>query len=198
VLSPACRDALNGYETRSLIARHLSDCGDRDSVNRMLYADTKLWLPDYLLLRGDKLTMAHSLEARVPLLDHKLVEFAASLPPSLKVRGRVRKYLLKRVAGRFLPHEIVHRRKEGFPMPLAEWLRGGARELVHDMLSPASIRRRGLFDGDNVQKLVVEHDTRRADHSDHLWGILSIEMWCRSFVDGARVAGRAPCAPLLT
>jgi asparagine synthase (glutamine-hydrolysing) len=113
VLSNDCLAALNGHETTSVLADHLSRCDDSHALNRMLYTDTKLWLPDYLLLRGDKLTMAHSLEARVPLLDHKLVEFAASLPPKLKLRGRVRKYLLKRVASRFLPDTIVHRRKEG-------------------------------------------------------------------------------------
>ena len=98
-----------------LFAEHLARTDARRPLNRMLYVDNKLWLPDFLLLRGDKLSMAHSLEAREPLLDYKLAEFAASLPPTLKVKGMTTKYLLKKVARKYLPGAIIDRRKEGFP-----------------------------------------------------------------------------------
>ena len=121
---------LSDISTNDVFAQHLARTDATAPLNRMLYVDTKLWLPDYLLLRGDKLSMAASLEARVPLLDHKLVEFAAALPPHLKLNGLMRKYLLKKVGRSLLPVEIVDRKKEGFPIPIAAWFRGEARSFV--------------------------------------------------------------------
>jgi asparagine synthase (glutamine-hydrolysing) len=149
----------------------------------MLYMDTTLWLPDLLLARGDKMSMAASVEARVPLLDHKLVEFAASLPTNLKVKGLVRKYLLKKVARSWLPKEIVQRKKQGFPIPIAFWLRNEARSFTRDILSPTSLRRRGLLNPSVVERLICEHEQRRADHSALLWGLISLELWQRVFLD---------------
>jgi asparagine synthase (glutamine-hydrolysing) len=149
----------------------------------MLYVDTKLWLPDDLLARGDKTSMAASIEARVPLLDHKVVEFAASLPSHLKIRNMTRKYLLKKLAERLLPNEIVHRKKQGFPIPISVWFRSEAREFVCDLLSPNTLRRRGLFDIVYVQKLLREHMSGRADRGAQLWALASIELWQRRFID---------------
>jgi asparagine synthase (glutamine-hydrolysing) len=154
-----------------------------DPLNRMLYVDTKLWLPDDLLARGDKMSMAASLEARIPLLDHKLVEFAASLPPHLKLRRLTRKYLLKKVARRWLPGEIIDRKKEGFPMPFSVWFRKEARSFVRDLLSPSLVRKRGLFNVEYVQKLLDQHESGAADHAALLWGLLSVELWHRAFLD---------------
>ncbi len=150
----------------------------------MLYADTKYWLPDYLLLRGDKLTMAHSLEARVPLLDHKLVEFAAILPTRMKLRRGVRKYLLRRVASRLLPATIINRPKQGFPIPMGKWLNGEARPMLRDLLAESTLRRRGLFDPMAIHRLITQHESNFADHSALLWGLASVELWMRQFVDG--------------
>jgi asparagine synthase (glutamine-hydrolysing) len=165
----------------ALFASHLAQTDARSHVNRMLYVDTKLWLPDYLLLRADKLTMANSLEARVPFLDHALVEFAARLPTSLKLRGGVRKFLLKKVASKLLPREIVHRKKQGFPIPIGEWMRGDARSFIRDLLSPHSIQQRGLFDGRQVAALIRQHESGVADHSVELWGLANVELWQRAF-----------------
>ncbi len=123
----------------------------------MLYVDTKQWLPDFLLLRGDKLTMANSLEARVPLLDHKLVDFAASLPPALKLRGKTRKYLLRQVARKYLPSSIINRKKQGFPIPIGTWFRGPCREFLRDLLAEPTLARRGLFQPRLVTRLIEEH-----------------------------------------
>jgi asparagine synthase (glutamine-hydrolysing) len=163
-------------------AKALARCDARLPLNRMLYVDSKLWLPDYLLLRGDKLTMAHSLEGRVPLLDHKLVEFAATLPPQMKLHGKTRKYLLKRAASELLPEGIINRKKQGFPIPIASWMRNEARSLVHDLLSPQTVQRRGLFDVRYVNRLLTEHDRGFADHAMLLWGLASLELWQRVFV----------------
>jgi asparagine synthase (glutamine-hydrolysing) len=153
-------------------------------ISRMLYVDTKLWLPDDLLARGDKMSMATSLEARVPLLDHRLVEFAATLPPSLKVKGFSRKYLLKKVAQEWLPDEVIRRPKKGFPLPMGGWLRGGAREFCRDLLSPDVVRRRGLFSPAAIAQLLDEHESGAADHGPALWALLSVELWHRLFIDG--------------
>ena len=123
----------------------------------MLYVDTKLWLPDDLLARGDKMSMAASLEARVPLLDHRLVEFAAGLPPELKVKGFSRKYLLKKVAREWLPAPILDRPKKGFPIPMGRWLRGEAREFCRDLLGPRRCGVAGLFSPAAVERLLDEH-----------------------------------------
>lgn len=166
-----------------VFANLLQQCDAVSPLDRMLYCDTKAWLADYLLLRGDKLTMANSLEARVPLLDHKLVEFAAQLPTTLKLRGGVRKYLLKQLGGKLLPDSIIHRKKQGFPIPIDRWLRHEARPLVQDMLSPASVQRRGLFDPAVVANLLRRHDANYADHSTEIWGLVSVEIWMRRFLD---------------
>ena len=172
---------------------HLEACRSSSPLNRMLYTDSKAWLPDFLLLRGDKLTMANSIEARVPLLDHELVEFAAKLPTSMKLNGKVRKYLLKKVAGRYIPDEIIHRKKQGFPIPIDTWLRNEVRPAVNDMLAPDRVKRRGLFDPQFVSRLVREHETSFADHSLLLWGLMSIEQWMERYIDSAP-ATSFPCS----
>ena len=170
--------------TARLFAQHLQRCDATEPLNRMLHADCNLWLPDYLLLRGDKLTMANSLEARVPLLDHELVKFAAALPTNMKLRGKTRKYLLKKVAARYLPDEIINRRKQGFPIPIDVWMRNEAKPMVHDLLASDSIARRGLFKPQAVEKLLRRHQNGSHDYATELWGLMSVEMWMRRFVDG--------------
>ncbi len=172
-----------GQGVAEVFAAELSRCRATDSVQRMLYVDSKLWLVDYLLLRGDKLTMANSLEARVPLLDHKLVEFAARLPADLKLRDGQRKYLLKRVARRLLPAEIIDRKKQGFPIPIERWLRGEAAGLMQDLLSDETLRRRDFFEPVYVRRLMQQHLSGYCDHSTELWGLMSFEMWQRQFID---------------
>lgn len=183
-----------------ILGSQLSLTNAKDSLSRMLFLDTKLWLPDDLLLRGDKTSMAASIEARVPLLDHHVVEFAASLPSRLKLKGFTRKYLLRKVAQKWLPREIIERKKKGFPVPLALWFRSECRSFVHDLLSNETLRRRGLFNVAFVQLLVHEHDSGIADHADTLWGLISFELWCRSFLDTAPAVkeSSAPAACLVT
>jgi asparagine synthase (glutamine-hydrolysing) len=194
LLSSDLRQALNGVSAAGLFAEHLRRTNATAPLNRMLYVDTKLWLPDYLLLRGDKLSMAASLEARVPLLDHKLVEFAASLPADLKLKGMTRKYLLKKVGLKWLPRQIVHRKKEGFPIPVFGWLRKEARDFVRDHLSPAAIRRRGLFNPVCVERLLNEHESGAADRGLLLWGLVGVELWHRAFIDSRREGVTSPLA----
>ena len=190
LLSADLRETLRGHATEAVVAAQLARTDATDSLSRMLYLDTTLWLPDLLLARGDKMSMAASVEARVPLLDHKLVEFAASLPPNLKLKGLARKYLLKKVARSWLPQGIIRRKKQGFPMPSSRWLRKQARPFLRDTLSSAALRQRGLFNLFTVEKLISEHEKGTADHGSLLWGLISVELWHRVFLD-SRVSATA-------
>src|SRR5438477_5794231 len=183
LLSAELKESLSGYGADYVFAEQLSRTDAVEPLNRMLYVDTKLWLPDLLLARGDKMSMAVSLEARVPLLDHKLVEFAAALPQNLKLKGLVRKYLLKKVSQRWLPPEIIHRKKQGFPMPSSLWLRNEARFFVRDLLSPSALKSRGLFNPAYVENLIQQHENGFADHGSLLWGLMNVELWQRVFMD---------------
>jgi len=175
--------AVSRTAPESLFAEALERSDAADPINRMLYVDTKLWLADDLLARGDKMSMAASLEARVPLLDHRLVEFAATLPADLKVRHLARKYLLKQVARGLLPEPVLSRSKKGFPIPMGRWLRGAAREFCRDLLAPETIRRRGLFSPAAIERILHEHETGSAQHGAVLWALLSVELWHQAFVD---------------
>ncbi len=137
-------DCLYTADFRDIVGKNLPGVGAPewlttgpfgDQINRMLYTDTKTWLVDDLLLKADKMTMANSIELRVPLLDHKLLEFAASLPGSYKVRGLTTKYLLKKVLGTRVPKEILRRKKVGFPVPYGSWLRKEMKDWVSDILA---------------------------------------------------------------
>jgi asparagine synthase (glutamine-hydrolysing) len=190
VLGPALDGHFAPTASHNIVAALLDQTDAQNPLDRMLYVDSKAWLPDYLLLRGDKLTMANSLEARVPLLDHKLVEFAASLPAKMKLRRLTRKFLLRKMAARHLPHEIIDRKKQGFPIPINEWFRGDGRMFVFDLLADGTVSRRGLFNPQQVERLKREHTTGAADHSNLLWGLASIELWQRLFLDAGSDANK--------
>jgi len=183
LFSTELKQELINRTTANVFAQHLKHTDATSPLNRMLYVDTKLWLPDYLLLRGDKLSMAASLEARVPLLDHKLVEFAANLPTDLKLQNLKRKYLLKKVGSKLIPDQIINRKKEGFPIPIEMWLKNEAHQFMNDYLSPATIKKRGLFNYNYIEGLIKEFKSGFADHSMLLWGLISLELWQRCYLD---------------
>jgi len=176
-------EKLDCRSAEQVFARELARSDAAAPLHRMLYVDSKLWLPDFLLLRGDKLSMANSLEARVPLLDHKLVEFACGLPPRLKLHGLSRKHLLKRVAAKYLPAAIIQRKKQGFPIPISSWMRHEARPFIRDLLAPETLRRRGMFDLDYVERLLGQHESGFADHGALIWGLASLELWQQIYID---------------
>jgi asparagine synthase (glutamine-hydrolysing) len=127
--------------------------------------------------------MAASLEARVPYLDVRLVEFAMSLPPSMKLRRGKGKYILKQAAQRYLPHDIVHRPKQGFAVPLGPWFRKELKDLLLDTLSESNLKKRGLFDPRTANRIVVEHMAGREDHHLLLFGMMMTEWWHQEYVD---------------
>jgi asparagine synthase (glutamine-hydrolysing) len=152
-------------------------------LDRMLDADLRLWLPDDLLMKMDKMSMAASVEARVPLLDHPLVEWAARVPDRYKVRGLEGKVLLKRLARRLLPREVVDRPKVGFTVPLSPWFRGPLREMLCDTLLSPTCLARGLFEPGILRATVDDHVSGRRDRARELWTLLTLELWHRAFVD---------------
>lgn len=166
---------------------HSYDDARGDPVRRMLYADCRGWLPDNLLDRGDRMSMAASLELRPPFLDARLVDLAFRLPSSVKLRRGRTKWVVKEVARRYLPHEIVDRRKVGFTVPLDRWFHGELRDLAWDMLTSESSLAAGLMSRDAVRALLERHD--RGERTEHmrLWTLLSLEVWHEVFIrDGGR------------
>jgi asparagine synthase (glutamine-hydrolysing) len=165
------------------VGAHILDlqaaAGDRNPVDRELYVDFKSYLVDNCLVKVDRMSMACSLEARVPLLDHELVELAFALPPRLKVQGRQTKPLLKRVAARHVPRDCVYRPKEGFSIPIKKWLRHELRPLMEGLLDPGQQQREGIFDVETISALKREHQEGIANHSHLLWALMVFEDWRR-------------------
>jgi asparagine synthase (glutamine-hydrolysing) len=149
----------------------------------MLYADAKIWLPDDLLLKADKMTMANGLELRVPFLDHKLVEYAATLPAELKLKGRTGKFLLRQAMKNILPKPIISRSKKGFPVPTESWLRGDLKDFVHDTLLASDAACRGYMDSQVIEKIVSEHEKGAENRRQEIWTLLVFEIWHRLFMD---------------
>jgi asparagine synthase (glutamine-hydrolysing) len=160
---------------------------ERDALNRMLYADAKIWLPDDLLLKADKMTMANGLELRVPFLDHKLVEFAATLPDNLKLKRSTGKYLLRRAMKNVLPDQIINRPKKGFPVPTESWLRGELKEFVHDTLLGSDAACHSYMDVRVIQRIVNEHERGTENRRQEIWTLLIFEIWHKLFIDQKHV-----------
>jgi asparagine synthase (glutamine-hydrolysing) len=152
--------------------------------------DLAAYLPQDILTKVDRMTMAHSIEARPPLIDHKLVEFAATLPARLRFRNGTTKYLLKQAVKDLVPATLINRPKHGFAVPLATWLRGELSDFARDILQSQAARQRGLFNAAHVERL-LQLNQRGRDLDLQLWTILSLELWCRRFLD-RRVESRAP------
>jgi asparagine synthase (glutamine-hydrolysing) len=162
------------------------DCDASDLIERMQCLDTQLYLAEDILTKVDRASMAVSLEVRAPFLDPRVAEYAASLPPKYKLRGRKSKYILKQAASGLLPPFVARRRKKGFGVPFAEWLKGKLRPLARDLLSPERVRRAGVFNPEYVARLQDEHERGVANHRKLLWTLLSFELWHESFVETPR------------
>jgi asparagine synthase (glutamine-hydrolysing) len=162
--------------------RFFEECNSVHYIDRLMYIDARLWLPDDLLTKVDRATMAYSLEARVPYLDHRFFEFCARLDPQLKQHGTTGKYLLKKLAEKLLPSELVHRRKQGFVPPLAEWFGGLLREEADAAF--ASLAKRGLLRPSALSAVVNEHHSGRRRHGGRLWALLVLEKWFQRYAPG--------------
>jgi asparagine synthase (glutamine-hydrolysing) len=148
-----------------------------DTLNREYFLDLKTYLVDDILVKVDRMSMATSLETRVPLLDHKIVEFAYSLPGDLKLNGFTTKWIFKKTMERLLPRQNIYRQKEGFSIPIKHWLRTELKDLLFDYLSPKRIREGGLFQCDFVAKMIDQHARQKENFSHQLWALLVFEIW---------------------
>jgi len=154
----------------------------RDPLQRLLYLETKHFLPDHNLNYTDRAGMAVGVEVRVPLLDLDLVRFAAALPAEFKQRGRTGKAIFKRAMEPYLPHALIYRPKTGFGAPLRRWLRHELRPLVAETLSPSAVQRRGIFDATAVKRLVERDLAGQVDGAYTVFALITLELWCRRFL----------------
>jgi len=152
-------------------------------LDATLLNDLMTYLPNDLLVKVDIATMANSLEARSPFLDHKLIEFAAGLPENLKMRGFRTKSLLKKVASRLVPKEVIYRRKMGFGVPVGKWFRNEMKGFVKDVLLAERSLKRGIVRPEIIQTYVSEHTAGERDHAFQVWSLLMLELWFREFID---------------
>jgi asparagine synthase (glutamine-hydrolysing) len=199
--SDEMRERLAGVDSYTLMDEAFAASRADSDVGRFIDVDVNTYLPGDLLVKVDIATMANSLEARSPFLDHHLMEWAAGLPTDLKIRAGVTKYILKRAVAEWLPPELVHRPKMGFGVPLAAWLRSELRDLSWDVLTDLTARSRGLFRPEEVVRLLKEHAGGH-DHSSRIWALVQFELWHRRFVDdpvpsraSLDVAGEHPRTP---
>jgi asparagine synthase (glutamine-hydrolysing) len=151
-------------------------------IERMQYADVNFYLAEDILTKVDRAAMSVSLETRAPFLDPRVAQFAASIPAEYKLKGKSGKVILKEAMKELLPHEILHRPKKGFGIPIAEWLKGRLNPMLHDLLGPERLKSQGLFNAEFVQRLIREHETGKASHHKELWTLLVFQLWAENFL----------------
>jgi asparagine synthase (glutamine-hydrolysing) len=163
---------------------------EADQLERMIYQELKLRLPELLLMRVDKITMATSIEARVPFLDHKLVEFAMTIPRHMKLRNGTTKWILKEALRGVIPDRVLNRRKQGFGVPINDWMLKKLGNFVEDNLFHSSLRRRELFDYGFIRHLLDEHRSGRVNYSFFLWSLLNLSLWHDQWIESGVPGGR--------
>jgi asparagine synthase (glutamine-hydrolysing) len=187
VLSQSLRERMNGLSSLRAVEPYLKrieqERPSSDFLSRLTYLELKLRLPELLLMRVDKITMATSVEARVPFLDHHLVEYALGVPRSLKVEGTVGKHILKRALESILPHDLLYEPKRGFGAPVREWFREGLGEWFDEHLLNSTMRKRDLLDYGFVARMLDEHRSRKGDWGFHLWALLNLSVWYERWID---------------
>ncbi|MBN2512093.1 MAG: asparagine synthase (glutamine-hydrolyzing) [Sedimentisphaerales bacterium] len=182
VLSPDLLAALHDYDSCDVFREHYRRCTSDDPLTRTQYVDFKTYLVDDILTKVDRSSMANSLEVRVPIIDHKFVELVAGIPSSLKLKGRISKYLLKKAAVRLLPAEIMNRKKMGFSIPVGEWLKNELEPLVHETILSTDFNNREIFSAQVVKRLWEQHWKGLRDNTQPLWALLSFELWARRYM----------------
>jgi asparagine synthase (glutamine-hydrolysing) len=177
------KELTKGIDSVDLTVNWYKKADAEKFIDKTLFVDVMSYLPEDLLVKVDIASMANSLEARSPFLDHKLMEFAASLPADLKLRGMETKYLLKHTLSDIVPKEILHRKKMGFGVPIDVWFRNDLKEMAYDLLLGKRCVERGYFKKESVQRLLDEHVSEQYDHSYRIWALLFMELWHKMFID---------------
>ena len=187
LFTPQARAGIDDDASLDKILRYFDAEQVDDLVDRMLYTDLMTRMPDHLLAISDRMSMAHGLEARPPLIDYKVVEYAASIPGSLKLKGRTLKYILRKVSERYLARELIHRPKQGFGFPIALWMREELRTFLANLFRESRFVEQGLFREESVKGLLDEHLSGKADHNFRIWILLNLEIWYRMYFEGGTV-----------
>jgi asparagine synthase (glutamine-hydrolysing) len=182
--APGVRARINGNGAWSRHLEYFEEVSDADFLNQMLYLDTKAFMTSLNLTYNDKMSMASSVEVRVPFLDWELADWVAwNVPPALKLHQGTTKHILREAMRPVLPAEVLEQKKAGFGAPADYWLANDLREMVDDLLSEKNLRRRELFDATAVRRLIDEQRAGRQDWSAQVWQFLTLELWMRTFID---------------
>jgi asparagine synthase (glutamine-hydrolysing) len=172
-----CRDIIRSHFNSSNVS------GDADSLDRAFYCDIKTYLPEDILAVTDRMSMLHALEVRVPFLDHKLVEFCATIPSDVKMKWLRKKVLLKRAVKDLLPEEVLSHRKQGFVGPMTQWLKHDLKQYVLDTLSHGNLEKHGLFNTQTVRTLLDEHFGRKEIHDSLIWSMVIFQAWFERYME---------------
>ena len=186
LLTPETIERIGGIDPYAGVREVLQQTDAQSLLDRLLYADLKTYLHE-LLMKQDQMSMAASVESRVPFLDHKLVEFTCSLPERLKLRRWTTKYVLRQSMKGILPTAIINRAKMGFPVPVGTWFRGGYRSVLDEYLLSSRATDRGIFNPEFVRTLIEQHQRGKGNHSERLWSLVNLEIWLRRFIDGESI-----------
>jgi asparagine synthase (glutamine-hydrolysing) len=170
-------------DPQNVLLRYFANAPARDPVSELLYVDTKTYMVGDILTKVDRMSMLNSLEVRVPMLDHKFVEWVTGLPPEWKMRGSIQKYILRKLALRVgVPLEAFNRPKQGFALPLVHWMRHELKDVLMILLEPRSLQR-GYFEADGIRLLMNDHLKRGRDVTARIWRMLMFELWHRNFLE---------------
>ncbi len=187
LFTETARSSIEDYDSTRKILDFFEADNAEHVVDRMLYTDLMTRMPDHLLVTVDRMSMAHSLETRSPLIDHKVVEYAAAIPGAMKLKNNHLKYVLKKVAARYLPDELITRKKQGFGFPLGIWMRTELRQFMQNLFAESRMIELGIFEAGYVQQLVAEHLSGHKDHNYRLWLLINLEIWYRMNFEGRSI-----------
>lgn len=187
LFTESAKNQIEDYDSLAKILRYFDSENVDHLVDRMLYTDLMTRMPDHLLTIVDRMSMAHSLESRSPLIDYKVVEYAASIPGDLKLKGRNLKYILKKVAARYLPRELIYREKQGFGFPLGIWMRSDLKNFINRLFNESRFVELGIFDRTYIMSLFEEHMSGTTDHNFRLWILMNLEIWYRLYFENESV-----------
>lgn len=187
LFSENSKSKIKDYSSSEKILKFFDADNAEHVVDKMLYTDLMTRIPDHLLTIGDRMTMAHSLESRAPLIDYKVVEFAASIPANMKLKGNQLKHILRRLSSRYLPKELVYLKKQGFRFPLGIWFRTDLKDFLRDLFRQSRFVSLGIFDADYMHHILEEHIAGKVDHNYRIWILLNLEIWYRIFFEGETV-----------
>jgi len=186
---------LGGYSALEVLRHHAARSSASDPVSRSQYIDLQTWLPGRMLVKVDRASMANSLEVRTPFLDHELIEWAATLPVDLKIKGNTGKYVLKKSLEAQLPAQILYRSKQGFSPPLKAWFAGSLRQRLREVMEGPLLRDSGIFDVTFLKRLVAQHSSGLHDHSHILWALVMFDAFLRTRAVVAVARRSAAVAP---